>query len=151
MKTNRALVGSLSPLKAFVPTAGLCGTDANHAWLANVRLASNSARPAAAAVATARSARRSSIVAHGPIACFSPWHVAPDVPDRPNPVLAVVRVQRAALAMSDTSWKCFLGLQWETCAMGCGRTQIYNLATEISTPRASSRLAAATGCYQFQG
>ena len=62
MKTNRALVGSLSPLKAFVPTAGLCGTDANHAWLANVRLASNSARPAAAAVATARSARRSSIV-----------------------------------------------------------------------------------------
>ena len=59
---NRAPVGSSSPRKALVPAAaGLCGTDANHAWLANVRLVSKSASPPAAAVATARSARRSSI------------------------------------------------------------------------------------------
>ena len=62
MKVNRAPVGSSSPRKALVPAAaGLCGTDANHAWLANVRLVSKSASPPAAAVATARSARRSSI------------------------------------------------------------------------------------------
>ena len=67
MNANSAPAGSSPPPKSLTPAAGHCGTDAIHAWKANVRLVSNSARPPAAAVATARSARTRSIVGTTPV------------------------------------------------------------------------------------